>query len=107
MVKYDASVIQSFAEGLYVRAKRVIIISAALGVLIGFGLGAALAEGAGSSLLVVGGIAAALGGMIGYSAGQGRAFRYRLMAQQALCQVQIEKNTMEAVAVERLLAGQV
>ncbi len=45
------------------------------------------------SLLLPALVGAVIGGGIGYVVGQQRAFWFRLQAQLALCQAQIEENT--------------
>jgi len=58
----------------------------------------------GVATLIVG---AVLGGIIGYTIGDARAFGYRIQAQSALCQLQIERNTaavLEAAAIRPVLA---
>lgn len=83
--RYDATVIQQYADGLYAQAKRTVIVHALLGALIG--LAAAFVTP------VLGLLGALLVGAIGYVIGQNKAFSLRLQAQTALCQVQIERNT--------------
>ena len=92
MVKYDAAIIQQFADKLYKRANSIIANLTVIGILFGFGIGYALdrANDLGSIALIVG---AVLGAVLGYAIGQERAFALKLQAQVALCQVQIELNT--------------
>jgi F0F1-type ATP synthase assembly protein I len=92
MVKYDASIIQQFADRLYKRASSIVASLTVIGILFGFGIGYALdyAYDLGTIGLIVG---AALGAIIGFAIGQERAFVLKLQAQVALCQVQIEQNT--------------
>jgi hypothetical protein len=42
-------------------------------------------------------VGAIVGGGIGYVIGDARAFGYKLQAQTALCQVEIQRNTQAAV----------
>lgn len=84
-VTYDETVILGFANRLYARATFIV----ALYIVVGAGLGAAIAAGFSLPSLVVGCIGAVLGGLFGNE----RAFALRLMAQTALCQLQIERNT--------------
>ncbi len=87
-MKYDANVIVQFAERLYSKANSVIIRHAILGLLIG----AAIGYSAGKSTTIA--AVAAVGiGIVGYLMGVEKAFQYKLQAQTALCQVQIEVNT--------------
>jgi hypothetical protein len=108
MAVFDPRVIQKFADWLYRRALLVMIASTVLGVLSGgvLGLvvcldaiGPALArdgsEAAGGLVVgLVGGLlGAVLFGLGGFLVGWKRAFRLRLQAQVALCQLKIEENT--------------
>jgi hypothetical protein len=101
-VTYDENVILTFAERLYRRAASTVIAYALLGALIGALAGAGIAFATKTPDLIkgfafaMGVVSAVIGGMIGSE----RAFAMRLLAQQALCQVQIERNTRgEAPAV--------
>lgn len=98
--EYDPSIIELSAARLYSKADAVVLGSIATGMVIGaaFGsvpltsLGAAwpIPSIFGVATLIVG---AVLGGIIGYTIGDARAFGYRIQAQSALCQLQIERNT--------------
>lgn len=98
--EYDPSIIELSAARLYSKADAVVMGSIAIGMVIGaaFGsvpltsLGAAwpIPSIFGVATLIVGVI---LGGIIGYTIGDARAFGYRIQAQSALCQLQIERNT--------------
>lgn len=102
MVSYDASVIESFAEALYAQAKSVVIrysvTFAAVGFVAGF-VPMAISSRDMNAAPVVGGLVACVGLLIGISYGRTKAFALRLQAQQALCQVQVEKNTRTAASV--------
>jgi hypothetical protein len=89
MVNYEAAVIQKFAEMLYSRARSIVVVYTVLGIIVGAVGAGALVRGLGIASVV----GAALCGILGYFVGQGRAFTLRLTAQQALCQIEIEKNT--------------
>lgn len=89
---YDEKVIVEFANRLYLRAAFIVVLYLVLGAV----LGAAIAAGFSLPSLVVGGIGALLGGLFGNE----RAFALRLMAQTALCQVQIERNTRTSTETE-------
>jgi hypothetical protein len=96
-VEYDQSVIQQFAERLYRRASTVVLTYAFLGLLLGVGgaipvvaMFASHGSDSGKVLYVVLGL---IGVGIGWAMGTERAFALRLMAQTALCQAQIERNT--------------
>jgi gas vesicle protein len=94
-IVYDASVIQEFAERLYSQATSIIFTSTVLGGIIGAIVGAVAAEALKATNATVMGamIGAAVGGLFGFSRGRERAFKLKLEAQRALCEVQIEKNT--------------
>jgi outer membrane lipoprotein SlyB len=94
-VTYEAGLIQEFAQRLYRQAGSIILSSTLLGL-----FGGALVGGVGSALVkaqahiviaVI--IGAAIGGFWGFARGKERAFKLKLEAQVALCQLQIEKNT--------------
>lgn len=95
MIQYDSKVIFQFADRLYKQAAQVVASYAAVGGLIGLGIGA----GAGLMLRAPGGaladgiIVGLFLGAMGYAMGQQKAFELRLQAQQALCQAKIEENT--------------
>jgi hypothetical protein len=108
--EYDPNIIELAAARLYSKADAVVMGSIATGVVVGaaFGaipltsLGAAwpIPSTFGFATLIVGAI---LGAVIGYTVGDARAFGYRIQAQSALCQLQIERNTSAAAeASERL-----
>lgn len=86
-VTYDPNVIQEFADRLYTKAKSIIRSYTILGViLLGF-------AGLATQQPKLGLVGAVIGGVIGYIMGKEKAFVYKLQAQTALCQVQIETNT--------------
>jgi len=94
-VTYDANVIQSFADRLYREAIWIIYTGSFFGLIAGAIIGIIMAvvlqqrdNLAGATIL-----GAVLGGLVGYSRGRERAFKLKLEAQQALCNVEIEKNT--------------
>lgn len=114
MVNYDPSIVQKSADHLYQEALNIVWASVlrrtAIGVVLGIvgGFIFALIQNldsmqrgfpslAGSfSLANFLGPAVAcamIGGITGYYSGQNKALELRLKAQQALCQLQIEKNT--------------
>lgn len=101
MVQYDPTVIHTFVERLYRQAKSIVVTATVLGVLVGFIGGAALGNmnrdlRDASTMIMIFGVV--IGGGLGYAIGQARAFALRLMAQTALCQVQIEENTRRGAA---------
>ncbi|MFT3694004.1 MAG: hypothetical protein QM831_12745 [Kofleriaceae bacterium] len=90
--------IHEFASRLYRRAARIAVMCAFLGFVIGAGAALPLSPlfaphshgDSGSSIFIVVGI---VGAVFGWVIGTERAFALRLMAQTALCQAQIERNT--------------
>lgn len=98
-VLYDEKVLVGFAERLYRRASSMVALYTVVAGVFGaavVGLGGLLASGheqvwAFPNVLTL--IFAALSAYIGARVGGERAFTLRMMAQTALCQVQIERNT--------------
>ena len=88
--KYDPAVIEEFATRLYKKANSIIATYTVLGILL-LGFGGFLTQ-----QLIFALIGAVIGGVIGYSMGRERAFAYKLQAQTALCQKQIESNLRQA-----------
>ncbi len=95
-VNYDSKIIQEFADRLYKRANSIV----AMYTLIGLFLGSVPAfflmtesEIETTTAVIVAGIVALFGGLIGFSTGRERVFRMKLQAQTALCQLKIEQNT--------------
>ncbi len=97
---YNAELVRDLADALYRRATLTIVGNALLGLILGAGAGWAgcmtyrahlpadewmpyAAAGAGAALL----------GLTGLFVGRASALGYRLQAQLALCQLQIEANT--------------
>ena len=103
MVKYDPGIIQRFAEILYGRARVIIFIMTLVGFLVGLGVGNALGPQLAESFKNLDLIQvsrwglAPVGGLLGYIVGNAIAFWYKLRAQLALCQRQIEINTRTEV----------
>ena len=97
MVTYDPKIIRAFANDLYRIADRVVLMTTLKYGLIGAVIGASAGAGIGgvqSSPITIGAvILGAIAGFIGRGAGEEKAFAYKLQAQTALCQVQIESNT--------------
>lgn len=98
--EYDPSIIELAAARLYSKADAVVMGSIATGIVVGASFGAIPLTSLGAfwpvpstfgfATLILGAI---LGAVIGYTIGDARAFGYRLQAQSALCQLQIERNT--------------
>jgi glycerol uptake facilitator-like aquaporin len=103
-VDYDPQVIERFAESLYRKAVSAQKGSIVAGVVMGAILGAIPLTSLGNSwpiphafgfaTLLVGAI---VGGLVGYVIGDARSFGYKLQAQAALCQVEIQRNTQASV----------
>ena len=103
-IDYDPHVIEAFAESLYRKAGAARRGSTVVGIVLGgaFGgvpltsLGAAwpIPQSFGFATLMVG---AVVGALIGHVIGDARAFGYKLQAQAALCQVEIQRNTQANV----------
>jgi hypothetical protein len=95
MTTYDPAVIQRSADRLYARAAYVPVVSAILGVLIGF-VGAPYLLQALPPVLSLhcpDWVPAVVLGIIGLGQGLERGAQLRLQAQAALCQLEIERNT--------------
>ena len=94
-IAYDPAVIQEFASRLYSQASSIIFISTLLALIIGalLGLGVVATVQDDDALVMIVLLGMVVGGAIGFSRGKERAFKLKLEAQVALCQVKIEKNT--------------
>jgi hypothetical protein len=103
-----------FAERLYQKASSFLYGSVVCGVVVGMSFGAvpltSLGEAwpipstFGFATMLLGGI---LGGVIGYVVGDTRAFGYKLQAQSALCQLELERNSAEAAYwLQQLVEGE-
>jgi hypothetical protein len=103
-VDYDPQVIERFAESLYRKAIAAQKGSIVVGVVLGAAFGAIpltslgdkwpVPHAFGFATLLVGAI---VGGLVGYVIGDARSFGYKLQAQAALCQVEIQRNTQASV----------
>jgi uncharacterized protein (DUF697 family) len=89
---FDPGVILTFAEGLLARARWIAIVWTLFGVAAG---GIAVATVVGNPLLAA--ACLLVGGVVGASVGQSRAFALRLAAQQALWQVAVEEHLSKIV----------
>jgi hypothetical protein len=97
---YDPEILQQYADALYSRAMFVQIAVTCLGLIFGGVLGAALpvtTRKPDSSITL---LFAAVCGAVGFAIGRAMAFKYKLEAQQALCQLQIEINTRPETAAK-------
>ena len=96
--QYDPNIIQTFADALYARAASIVATCTICGTLFGIVplvivsiTGANKSGESGLIFFLI--LIALLGGLIGFRIGKAKAFDLKLKAQEALCQVQIEKNT--------------
>jgi hypothetical protein len=102
---YDPKIIERFAEQLLRKADNVRVGCAVGGGVFGVFVGAVpltplksvwgLPAGFGVATIIVG---ALVGVLIGWVIGEGRAFRYRVQAQSAIFQLEIERRVTSAVA---------
>lgn len=94
-IAFDPRVIQEFADRLYAQADSIIAQSTALATLMGAAVGYMISvishepAQAGISTISCAGIA----GIMGYLRGREKAFKLRLDAQLALCEIYTERNT--------------
>ena len=95
-IPYDPQIIQEFAKRLYRQAATITAVYVIVGILFGALIGSILVTlprglhieaGTGAAIGIV------LGGIFGYARGTEKAFKLKLDAQLALCQVQTESNT--------------
>ena len=113
---YEPRIIEQFAEKLYRKASAFVMGSVVVGAALGAAFGSVPLTSLGEAwpvpsmfgfgTLLLGGI---FGAVIGYVIGDTRSFGYRLQAQSALCQLQLERNTAilaQAVASARTAAPQ-
>ena len=101
---YDSRVIERFAEQLLSKAESVRVGSAAVGGILGVVFGAVpltplesvwpIPGRFGVATMLIGALA---GVLMGWVVGEGRAFRYRVQAQMALFQLEIERKVEAAV----------
>ena len=102
---YDPKIIERFADQLLRKADTVRVGFAAGGGIFGAVVGSVpmtplksvwgVPPGFGVATIIVG---ALLGVLIGYVIGEGRAFRFRVQAQSAIFQLEIERRVTSAVA---------
>lgn len=100
MAEYDPEIIEEYAGKLYAKALGIQIFMALVGGLMGLVFGVWMGEmqtgprgQANPALPFVMIFSIAICGTVGWAIGRAMAFGYKLQAQTALCQVQIEKNT--------------
>lgn len=110
---FEPRIIEAFAENLYKKAASFLVGSVVLGVVMGMSFGAVpltslgekwpIPSMLGFATMLLGGV---LGGVIGYVVGDTRAFGYKLQAQGALCQLEVERNSAEtAYWLQQLVEG--
>jgi hypothetical protein len=102
---YDPKIIERFVDQLQRKADTVRVGCAVGGGIFGVFVGAVpltplksvwgVPASFGVATIIVG---ALLGTLIGYAVGEGRAFRYRVQAQSAMFQLEIERRVSSAVA---------
>ena len=102
---YDPKIIERFADQLLRKADTVRVGCAVGGGIFGVLLGSVpltplktiwgVPAGFGVATIIVG---ALLGVLVGYVIGEGRAFRFRVQAQSAIFQLEIERRVTSAVA---------
>jgi hypothetical protein len=102
---YDPKIIERFVDQLLRKADTVRIGCSVAGGIFGVFVGAVpmtplrsvwgIPSGLGVATVIVG---ALLGTLVGYVVGEGRAFRYRVQAQNAIFQLEIERRVTSAVA---------
>ena len=122
MAQYDANILQTFADRLYAKAGwirfKCCLVGAIIGVALSFmpvtilenrksqaiidsykgtgnGLDAPVPDVSPSNAPVLVLAIGLLGGLVGATVGQRKAFEYKLQAQLTLCQMQTEFNTRQ------------
>lgn len=94
--EFDASILQRFADQLYSKADTIVVLCVFFWGFVGLAGGGFLGvrmAGAKDGAILGMAMGSLLGGFIGYAIGTARAFKLRLLAQQTLCQMAIERNT--------------
>ena len=98
---YDATILEQFADSLYLQAKWITFRCALLFGFIAFILGfigtsllpSASVNGSNQAATVIATVLTVIAVLIGIEVGRRKSFRLKLQAQQILCQVSIERNT--------------
>ena len=110
--KYDAAILQQYADDLYAQARWVIYSTAFIYGLVTFGVTFLISNGAtffksNFNLSFQPGVLliALIGAAVGVSAGRKKAFKLKLEAQTLLCQRQVELNTRGAAKPEAMSAA--
>jgi hypothetical protein len=112
LLDFDATIIERFAHNLYRKAELFTVGAVVIGVVVGAAFGAVpltslgeywpVSDTFGFATMLIG---ALVGGVVGYVVGDARAFGYRLHAQVALCQIQIERTTAQTARLAATLAA--
>ena len=93
MIEYNPKVIQEYAERLHLQARDAVPMLFFIGLLSGMIIFSGITAWCkiGFDALIVS-IGALVGGVMGYSAGQQKAFALKLQAHLALCQLKMEES---------------
>lgn len=100
MASYDPSIIHSFADSLYSRARAVVVLYSLTGLFFGALVGGGLGFAVSKELLgfLMGSVVLGLiGGILAFAGASQKVFSMKLQAQSALCQVRIEANTQASL----------
>ena len=103
MVVYDPELIKKYAQRLFRGSESIVISNIFAFTLFGLIIGTFIGLYTGDfakirTILMPLIVTGALGSLFGYMVGREKAFQIRLQCQQALCQVEIEKNTRKTAA---------
>ena len=94
MAQYDPTILQKFADKMYLRAYSLIAVYTVFGLILGCLVGALIPSfSRGSDAWTIGPILGVIGAVLGFIMGVEKAFWLKMEAQKALCQLQIELNT--------------
>jgi hypothetical protein len=110
--KYDASILQQYADERYAQANWIIVSTALVYGFVTFGVCFILSTGgnffrSNYHLSIQPGVllVALIGAAVGVAAGRRKAFKLKLEAQTLLCQRQVELNTRAAARPESMPAA--
>lgn len=93
-IEYDPAIIQTFVNGLYAQARRIVVTYVILGFLIGGAAGLIIANlNSIQNQLIPAVVAGLFVALLAHNSAKAKAFSLKLQAQQTLCQVATEKNT--------------
>lgn len=122
MAQYDPNILQQYADDLYAKARWITVKCCAIGAIIGMavtlipvniyesrnsqaiidrykgtgnGFNVPVPDASPSNAPILILVVGVLGGVVGYTVGERRAFQYKLQAQLTLCQMQTELNTRQ------------